>query len=429
MGIHVVDLVGLDASVDQRDGGGPRRLEAVGSRLDHVIGVRGRPVAEDLGVRPRATPSGDLGLLEHEQRGALAHDEPVPSRIERPGGLLGSIVRVGRQGPDDVERPEREGAERDLGAAGDGPVDRAVPDGSKCLAEGHRAGRAGVRRREDRAADVEGDAEVRRRRSTEHGEREVRGDGPDAACEIALVLGLGVRDAAEGAAEIDPDAFPLRGAGNAGREPRVLERQPPGNQPELAEPLELPRGLRRHVVESVEVVDLGGDLRAERRWIEAVDPANRRSASPHAVPERHPARPDRRDDAETGDPDATRPAHETALVASAIDLKVASVRPAIGRTNSRSTIVAQGLIRGLKSCSMATRQPSAVGSIRQVTSIPPVGPPTWRNRSRRSAASVQVRARQATGTPSPSHGTRVRTATNRARAAPPSARRSTRTET
>ena len=51
----------------------------------------------------------------------------------------------------------------------------------------------------------------------------------------------------------------------ARRQARVVEREPARDQPELAEPVELAGGLGRHPGERVEVVDLRGDLRAERR--------------------------------------------------------------------------------------------------------------------------------------------------------------------
>ena len=73
-------------------------------------------------------------------------------------------------------------------------------------------GRARVGGRQDRAADVEGDAEVGRRRAAEDREREVRGDLPDAPLEVALVLLLGVGDPAERGAEVDPDPLRVGGA-------------------------------------------------------------------------------------------------------------------------------------------------------------------------------------------------------------------------
>ena len=137
------------------------------------MGVRRRAVAEELGVRHRAAPLGDVGRLEHEQRRALAHDEPVATRVERPRGAPGLVVVTGRQRPDDVERAERERAQRDLAAAGDRGVDAALAQVAERLAERDGAGRARVGGRQDRPAHVERDPEVGRRRAAEDREREV----------------------------------------------------------------------------------------------------------------------------------------------------------------------------------------------------------------------------------------------------------------
>ena len=105
------------------------------------------------------------------------------------------------------------------------------------------------------------------------------------------MLLLGVGDAAERRAEVDPD--PVRvGARrrSPGVEPGVVERQPAGDQPELAEPVELAGGLGRHPGERVEVVDLGRDLRAERRRVEPVDALDRRARRAQAGTERVDAR-------------------------------------------------------------------------------------------------------------------------------------------
>ena len=100
------------------------------------------------------------------------------------------------------------------------------------------------------------------------------------------MLLLGIGDPAQGAAEVDPGPLGRGGSVGAGLQPRVGERHPAGRQAELAEPVELASGLRLHVVERLEVVDLGGDLGAERAWVEAVDPLDRRAARPEPGPER-----------------------------------------------------------------------------------------------------------------------------------------------
>ena len=99
MRVDVVDRAGLDPAVIERDRRRPRRLPAVGPRLDHVIGVRGRAVAQELGVRRRAARGRSPGILEDQERRALAHDEPVAADVERPGRGAGRVVVTGRRAP------------------------------------------------------------------------------------------------------------------------------------------------------------------------------------------------------------------------------------------------------------------------------------------------------------------------------------------
>ena len=437
MRVDVVDGIGLDPGVGQRDRGGPGGLGPVGPRLDHVMGVRRRAVAEDLRVRDGAASLGHVRRLEDEQRGALAHDEPVATRVERPGRRPGLVVVAGRQRPDDVEGTERERAQRDLAAAGDRRIDSTLAQVPERLADRDRTRRARVGGRQDRPADVEGDAEVGRRRPAEHGKREVRRDRLDPALEVALVLLLRVGDATERRAEIDPDPPRVGRAPRARRQAGVVEREAAGHQAELAEPVELPGGLGRHPGERVEVVDLGRHLAAERARVEAIDPLDRRAGGAQPGPERVETGPARGDDPEPGDPDAPPVGHAggpigvaipPAWSASASALNVPSVRPAIGRVKARSTNAAKNGTRGRKSCSIDTRvRSSPVGSIRHVTSIPRVAPATCRKRRRRVPGSDQVRAFQVTGNPSPRTSISGRRAT-KLTTSEPSARPSTRRE-
>ena len=108
MRVDVVDGVGGRVRVLQRDRRRPRRLATVGPRLDHVMGIGGGAVAEQLGVGRRAAARGRFGLLQHEQRRALAHDEAVAPDVERSRGAVRLVVVARGQRPDDVERAERE---------------------------------------------------------------------------------------------------------------------------------------------------------------------------------------------------------------------------------------------------------------------------------------------------------------------------------
>src|SRR5262249_30415848 len=153
-----------------------------------------------------------------------------------------------------------------------------------------------------------------------------------------------------------------------------------GDQPELAEPVELSRGLRWHPGERIEVVDLRGDVAPERARVEPVDRLDRGPGRAEPGPERLATGPDRGDDPDARDPDPTEPRHDERFVvasssdsrpssASAMARNVPSVRPAMGRVKNRSTNAANNGIAGRKSWSMATRapRPPGPGSMRQVT--------------------------------------------------------------
>ena len=205
--------------------------------------------------------------------------------------------------------PNASGAQRDLAATGDRRIDPTLAQVPERLADRDRTRRARVGGRQDRPADVEGDAEVGRRRPAEHGQRQVWRDGLDPALEVALVLLLRVGDATERRAEIDPDPPRVGGAPRARRQAGVVEREAAGHQPELAEPVELPGRLGRHPGERVEVVDLGRHLAAERARVEAIDPLDRRPGGAQPGPERVETGPARGDDPEPGDPDAPPVGH------------------------------------------------------------------------------------------------------------------------
>ena len=244
------------------------------------MGVGGRPVPQQLRVRHGAAGLGHVGRLEDKERGALAHHEPVPTDVEWPGRTARVVVVPGRQRPDDVERTECKRTQGHFAAAGDRRIDPPLAQIPQRLTEGDRTGCARVRRREDRPTNIECDPKVRRRRPTEDGEREVGRDPAKPALEVALVLRLRVRDAAQRRAEVDPDPLWVRRTAQPGRQPRVLEGEAPGDQAELAEPIELARRLRRHPRDGVEVIHLRRHLRSEGRRIEAVDALDGRACGP-----------------------------------------------------------------------------------------------------------------------------------------------------
>ena len=254
------------------------------------------------------------------------------------------------------------------------------------------------------------------------------------------MLGLGEGDSTERASKVDTGPrWVCPCAGAPGLPTRVGQRQAASGEAELAEPIELPRCSGVHVVEWLERVDLRCHLRPKCARVEAVDPFDRRATLSHTRPESVAPDPASGDQPDAGDPDVAEivghipgfvgggladsppgfPADSAPLSmtgsiarASAMDLNVASVRPAMGRTKSRITRRAYALALRSKTCSIETLHPPAAGSIRQVTLMPSVAPPWWTNRSRRAPGSFDVRARQATGMPTPRGRKRGRRATN-----------------
>jgi len=303
VGIDVIDRVRVHPAVGQGDGRGACCIPPVGPRLDHVVGVGGRTVAEKLGVGRGASPFRGDRILEHHQRRRLAHDKAVAACVERSRRRRRIVVPALGESPDDVERPEGQRRQRDLTAAGDGRVHPTLAQVAERLAQGDGPGCARVGRGQDGPPDIEGDAEVRRRGATEHGQGQVRGDLPDALLQIPLVLGLGVGDAAQGRPEVDADAFGIGGPGDTGHEASVLHREAPGHQRELAEAVQLTRRPGVHPGQRIEVVDLSGDLRAERRRIEAVDAPHGRAPGTQSSAEGINAGPARGDQPDAGDPD------------------------------------------------------------------------------------------------------------------------------
>ena len=101
---------------------------AVLGRGGDVIGVAGHAVADDLGIDLGAARLGVLELLEHDDAGALAHDEAVAVLVIGARGALGLVVEAGRERAAGGEAGDREAADRRFRAAGDHHVGIAERD-------------------------------------------------------------------------------------------------------------------------------------------------------------------------------------------------------------------------------------------------------------------------------------------------------------
>ena len=128
-------------------------------------------MADDFGIDLRSPGDGSIALLEHEDGGALAHDETVPPGIERPRGVRRIVVAAAHR-PDDAEGGEGERRERGLGSAREHYVGASVADGVKRFADGDGARRAAHGVRRVGAGESEFDRDVTARGSAKHGQRE-----------------------------------------------------------------------------------------------------------------------------------------------------------------------------------------------------------------------------------------------------------------
>ena len=129
----------------------------IGSR--HVVRVVGGAVAEHLRVdggsaRPRA-----LELLEHHDARPLAHDEPGPCRVERPGRPRRILV-LGDETAHRAEAGKEQRMDARLRTAGQHRVGVAAPHELSSLADGVRAGSAGRDDRVVRPTDTERDGDL-----------------------------------------------------------------------------------------------------------------------------------------------------------------------------------------------------------------------------------------------------------------------------
>src|SRR5829696_8309675 len=143
VGVDVADLLWGHAGRPQGAAHGQGGSAAVLGRGGDVEGVGRLPEPDQLGVDERPAGQGVLPLLQYQGPGTLAHHEAVAQGVERPRGLGGTVVELGRQGRHLGEGDQRHLDEGRLGAAGDHGRGLAMADRLKGQADGVVGGRTG----------------------------------------------------------------------------------------------------------------------------------------------------------------------------------------------------------------------------------------------------------------------------------------------
>ena len=303
--VDVADRRRLEPGVPQRGAEAGLGAAVVGRRRRDVVGVAVGGVADQLGVDPRAAPSGVLELLEHQDAGALADHEAVAVEVERPARALGLGV-AGRHRPHRVEPADPEDRDRGLGAAGDHAVGVAVADRAHRLADRVRARSSTPRRatcsgrsRRSGSRSCPG-ASLMMMSVTKYGENPWRGPLAAWAAKVSSMVWTPPRPA--------PMNDPQRSAsasGNRGRQPGVGDRHHAGGDAELEEPVDV---LDLALVEEprrLPALDLAGELGRELAAIEQRDRPRAALARQQARPRGFEVVADRGDEADAGDDDAT----------------------------------------------------------------------------------------------------------------------------
>src|SRR5215212_10145629 len=137
-----------------------------------------------------AAPLGSIPLFQYERGSTFGHDEPVAVAVEWAGRSGGIVVAAGEH-PDDVEGAKGEGREGCFHTTGEHSVGAPVPDKTRGLADGDRAGGAGVGIGHRGASQSELDGDVTGGGPAEDRERQHRRDGADTAIDEGSVLFFG----------------------------------------------------------------------------------------------------------------------------------------------------------------------------------------------------------------------------------------------
>ena len=142
VGVDVVDVLGREASALESRLHAAETAVAVFGRRRDVIGIARHAIADDLGIDARAAPLGVLEILQHDDPGAFAHDEPVAILVVGARALRRRIVEARRERARRAKAGDGDPADRAFRATGDHHVGIAQRDQPAGIADRMRAGRA-----------------------------------------------------------------------------------------------------------------------------------------------------------------------------------------------------------------------------------------------------------------------------------------------
>src|SRR3974390_2152542 len=146
MGIHVADLLGLDASVAHSIAHNAEATFAIFRRLSDVISVGAHTIARYFRDDAGAAFFRVLEFFQDKDARTLTDDEAVAVLVPGAAGVLGVIVAGGKRAHGS-EASDAHRRDRSFGAAGNHHVGIAVHDDASGVADGMGAGRAcGTRR-------------------------------------------------------------------------------------------------------------------------------------------------------------------------------------------------------------------------------------------------------------------------------------------
>jgi len=299
VGVDVSHVLGPDARVGDGPPHDPDRAASVRRRGRDMERVGGRSVAQDFGIDPRAPGQGAPEILEDDDAGPFAHDEPVPLGVERPGrpGRVGVVLGQRLQG---VESGDAQGRDRRFGPPGDHDVRVPPGDHPEGIADGVRSGAAGGDRGRVRPERLVFDRDLARGLVDDRLDQEERRNPVGPLFHQDAVRILERSDPPDARSDADARLLPFE---FGGRQARILDGELGGGDGVLDEEVHLPSLFFFDEGAGIEILDLAGEPGGEAGGVEPGDRPDAAGAAQQALPGRTGSDAERGDQADAGDHD------------------------------------------------------------------------------------------------------------------------------